>query len=364
MTQYSIVVDVRQPRNTIFIARPFSSDFDDIRTAVLLAVTGVPDYSASGTDLNPENVSFKADIVKKIREARAVIAVCSQELKTQKPNPNVMYELGFARSIGKPSVVLMREGEVLPADLQGDQVLFYQQGKENGIVSDLTSALNRQLNNSKNTRLIDEVSYSPEIWVASAHHWLILKPNLWKDFLTILNFAKAIHTLFFDLYSSHLSSLHAAVETLYTGAVVPAALATKKAECTSKWINYIHRYDTAENDFLRSIIRTQEDVDETRKELEDNTTDASTKNILASVQNYLNTINEQLASFSKTHEDIVSAIPKKGGFNSIFDAQSHIEEIWGLLGSLSDACHGLTSNADSLIMELTELLFVTERKNT
>jgi nucleoside 2-deoxyribosyltransferase len=152
MTQYSIVVGVPEPRDTIFIARPFSPDFDAILSAILLAIAGVPDFSPSVTDLNPENVSFKTDIVNKIREARVLVAVCSQESTTKKSNPNVMYELGFARSIGKPTVVLMNRDTQLPADLQGDQVLIYEQGQETAMVPKLTTRLTVLLGKSSNTK--------------------------------------------------------------------------------------------------------------------------------------------------------------------------------------------------------------------
>jgi hypothetical protein len=359
MTQYSIVVDLPELNNTIFIARPFSPDFDAIRDAILQAIAGVK-LVATGTDLNPENVSFKDDIKNKILEARIVIAVCSQESTTKKPNPNVMYELGFARSIGKPTVVLMTEETYIPGNLQGDQVSRYQQGQESAIVPRLTATLTRLIANSL---VIDKASY-PGIWVASAHHRLILDPDLWHYFLSILKFAKVVHTLFFDLNSSHVDSLRAAVEAIARGAIAPEELPGKRLDCAKDWINYMKRYDTAEKDFFTPLSMNTIQVTHAADELETHTGDIRTKELLTSVQKYLKAIDNQLERFLDTHKDIIASIAPRRGFTSIFDTRSNTEEIWGFLVILSQACLGLTSNADALITTLTELLEETERLNT
>jgi hypothetical protein len=60
-----------------------------------------------------------ADLWKAIRQARVIIA----ELTTR--NPNVLYEIGLAHAIGKPTILLTRNEDDVPFDLKALRYRYY-----------------------------------------------------------------------------------------------------------------------------------------------------------------------------------------------------------------------------------------------
>jgi hypothetical protein len=61
------------------------------------------------------------DITQAIQEADLIVVDVSQK------NPNVLYELGFAHGLRKPTLLLQRvdAGSEIPVDLAGYQIVFY-----------------------------------------------------------------------------------------------------------------------------------------------------------------------------------------------------------------------------------------------
>ena len=129
LEKYSIIVDIPPPQEEAFIAIPFSG-FEQLQGAIERACPR-ENLMPRATNINPEHPGFLADIQQMTRRARVVIAVCSPEASTNKPNPNVMYELGFAASIGKATVILTSDINTLPADIRERNVLSYDPKKAN-----------------------------------------------------------------------------------------------------------------------------------------------------------------------------------------------------------------------------------------
>jgi nucleoside 2-deoxyribosyltransferase len=68
------------------------------------------------------------DIEKQIIEAKLVIAEITPA------NPNVYYEVGFARALRKPTILIAEKGTTLPFDVSPFRILFYENsisGKKN-----------------------------------------------------------------------------------------------------------------------------------------------------------------------------------------------------------------------------------------
>ena len=69
-----------------------------------------------------------ADIINQINASKFVIAEITP------PNQNVFFEVGYAFAIGKPIIFIAEKGKVLPFDVSGFRVLFYEnsiRGKKN-----------------------------------------------------------------------------------------------------------------------------------------------------------------------------------------------------------------------------------------
>ena len=62
-------------------------------------------------------------------------------------NANVFYELGYAHALDKPTVLLARRGEVLPFDVSGYRVIFYDDTI--GGKSEVEATLDQHLANIK-----------------------------------------------------------------------------------------------------------------------------------------------------------------------------------------------------------------------
>ena len=84
-------------------------------------------------DLNYTNKNILAHILNHIIKSRIVIANISNR------NPNVYYELGIAHMLGKPSILLCRQGMDVPFDLQQKYIIFYT--SEEDLSIKLTDAL-------------------------------------------------------------------------------------------------------------------------------------------------------------------------------------------------------------------------------
>lgn len=81
------------------------------------------DFKAERTD-DPESCESLERIIPRIemgiRQSAIVIADVSES------SPNVFYELGFAKALGKGVIVTAREGTPLPFDISDIPILYWQ----------------------------------------------------------------------------------------------------------------------------------------------------------------------------------------------------------------------------------------------
>jgi hypothetical protein len=133
---------IRAPENIIFAAMPFGELYDD---TFLVAMS----YAAKSVSAVCERVDqkrFSGDIVEMIksmiRECTAMIADLSGA------NPNVLYEVGYAHGLGKPTVLICATPlSELPFDVRQWKTLKYTFGKTWEFREDLASALESVLAN-------------------------------------------------------------------------------------------------------------------------------------------------------------------------------------------------------------------------
>ncbi len=109
---------------TIFAAMPFSEAYEDVFFVAITHATERNGAAAKRVDLDP----FEGDIVERIetliRSASAVVADLSES------RPNVLYEMGFARALGIPTVPICSTPlSDLPFDVRNWNVLAYAKGR-------------------------------------------------------------------------------------------------------------------------------------------------------------------------------------------------------------------------------------------
>jgi hypothetical protein len=103
-----------------FVLIPFSTEFELTYRQIILPAA----QRAGLTALRAADLHRPGLIGEQIRVAIQQARVCVVDLTES--NPNVLYELGLAQALGKPVVLLAREGSELPFDVRSLRVLFYR----------------------------------------------------------------------------------------------------------------------------------------------------------------------------------------------------------------------------------------------
>jgi hypothetical protein len=158
---WKIEVHVGEPGDKeVFIARPWSklANSDYIERNILSAVTKAG-LKPIDTNYKKSDANFTRSIKKLIRKAAVVVGVCSPEGNGGQPNSNVTYEIGLAQSLGKPTVILSTNKSSVIADLQGQDILLYDEACKVDFDDTLVRYLNEAVKRSDSSGLVDADSY-------------------------------------------------------------------------------------------------------------------------------------------------------------------------------------------------------------
>jgi hypothetical protein len=124
----------------VFVAMPFQPHFDDVFSVAIVGSVRAAKASCKRVDQE----EYSSDIVDKIqsliRQSTAVIADVSES------RPNVLYEVGFAHALGKPTVLISSTPlDQLPFDIRNSNTIPYQQGQTSKLKPGLTRRLKAAL---------------------------------------------------------------------------------------------------------------------------------------------------------------------------------------------------------------------------
>jgi hypothetical protein len=119
MATSRVIVQLEEVTNSCFVAMPFHSLYDAEYQRVIKPAVEKAGLDCMRGDEIFTRQAIVEDIWHSIRKARLVVAELSGR------NPNVMYEIGLARAIGKPILTLTRDKEDVPFDLGGLRFLYY-----------------------------------------------------------------------------------------------------------------------------------------------------------------------------------------------------------------------------------------------
>jgi chorismate mutase len=105
--------------NLCFVMMPFRPELDLVYAEIIR-----PAAQALGlTVLRVDEMSVPGSITEQIRVAIQQSRVCVADLTGR--NPNVLYEIGMAHSLGKPTLLLTQDVAELPFDMRGLRVISY-----------------------------------------------------------------------------------------------------------------------------------------------------------------------------------------------------------------------------------------------
>lgn len=121
MPAESVALDPRKRTGKIFVAMPMAADnhsYANNLEAIKQACQEVG-FDAQRVDDIQSNQPITDDMLRMIDEADYVIADLTDR------RPNVFYEAGYARGIGKTPIYIAAEGTKLDFDIQGYSILFF-----------------------------------------------------------------------------------------------------------------------------------------------------------------------------------------------------------------------------------------------
>lgn len=102
-----------------FVLMPFDPEFDGIYADLIVPALESAGYQVRRADSPIDQRNILKDIVRGIDHADLIVA----ELTSL--NPNVLYELGIAHALLKPTVMLTQDIESVPFDLRSYRVMVY-----------------------------------------------------------------------------------------------------------------------------------------------------------------------------------------------------------------------------------------------
>lgn len=104
---------------TAFVLMPFDEDFRSIYDRIIEPAILEAGFTPVRADTALDQQNVMADVIRGLAAAALVVADLSG------PNPNVMYELGIAHALNKPTVLISQNLEDVPFDLRAYRVQTY-----------------------------------------------------------------------------------------------------------------------------------------------------------------------------------------------------------------------------------------------
>lgn len=348
---YAIVVEVPKQEKICFMAIPFGGDFKGISDSVWKAASEL-EYQPLRTDKIRKAPDFVQAIYEKIRSAKIIVAVCSPDPgNNDQPNPNVMYELGLAHSLGKPTLIMTNNMKSLPIDIQTKEVLEYRREDERE-GSLILQIKDKMVQIEKNTQghLIERGWKG--ISLAYAEHRMLLEPDFWDKFQIILRFAKLVHHELQALESPHMGSLLTQVGEIVSN---PKAGLKKAVDFDTTWDGFSNMYyGKTQRELFDNLPGLQGDVERSFDYLSISP-DPDIKKTTSKSKTYYNIINERLKSF----EPIFERIEKKkigGSFLPLLKIEETTQELYREIRELAYTTRHLLIQADELMRNLIELI--------
>jgi hypothetical protein len=104
----------------VFVAMPFAPEMDDVFHYGIQAAVNAAGLLCERADLSP----FIGDVLSWVKHRVSSATLVVADLSSA--NPNVYLEVGYAWGCQVPTVLLAREGTVLPFDARGQRCLLYK----------------------------------------------------------------------------------------------------------------------------------------------------------------------------------------------------------------------------------------------
>lgn len=344
---YAIVVNVPEAREICFIAAPFAPEFQAVSQAALTAANGLG-LQAIRTDHTQPGVDFIRDIVNCIRSARLIVAVCSPE-STGKANPNVLYELGMAHALGKPTIILTTDLNTLPTDIYTKYALEYDARAVN--TSQISLAMRETLERSDG--LTDRDWRQLGVSLAHERHRMLLQPEFWRNFRRVLSFAKTIHDEIQRIDTAHTDDLVGKIEDVIYAVGEDRELKRIREFTTASRLYLSYFGNVTEMNLFNPLPDLRIEVPEAFAYLL-NHADAETKKQVRLSQGFYNNIDRGLGEYQRENGRLID--DTRGDLITQLQNRQTATLMHLAIMELSNTTKKLVTDADRLIVNLIDII--------
>ncbi|MGZ4828739.1 MAG: hypothetical protein ACXV5J_05180 [Candidatus Angelobacter sp.] len=339
---YAIVVDVPDPTLKCFIAFPFSEN--DINKQH--PITDVIDHAIRGQHLEPHWIEREAagtaivsTIASAIRGASMLVAVCTPEETTAKTNVNVMYELGLADALGKPTLVMTTELKSLPFDIAGKQAFEYSNDELANRKSSVDLQRRLELAIAELKRRVKRTpplvrDDMDDVWVVGAANRLALTDFFWAYARTVFEFA--------DMLGNQGVAVTGQMNDLFE-------FASQLVHANSSFERFMHTWKDFRTAHERRVVPYLDaaacsPVDGSLRSLQGSVPEA--QEIISALAQDYQQLKETIAEYARTFEDAKACV------NAVMDGQEQPSGLLRKIGPLAENLSKLTMSADTLIKNL------------
>ncbi|WP_135213167.1 hypothetical protein [Vitreimonas flagellata] len=138
----SVAAEISQGRTytkRLFAALPFKDDFRDHWDLAIQPASHECGYICERLDHEIFTGDIVAEIKNRIQKSRAVLALLDEF------NANVFLEVGYAWGVGKPTILMLKDGVEAPFDVRAQSIVRYGRLRElKDRVRDVVTALDKQ----------------------------------------------------------------------------------------------------------------------------------------------------------------------------------------------------------------------------
>ncbi len=360
--KWKIEVHVGEPnKNEVFIARPWTDTIENceyIESNILRAIAKAG-LSATDTNYDKSDARFMHSLIGQIRKAAVVVGVCSPTQNSSEPNSNVMYEIGLAQSIGKPTVIISSrnyvENGIQIADLQGQDIFTYDSDSREPFDEILARYLRSAVDRSDSSGLIDKNSYEGIIAVpAITEH----TQSALAIAFPIIRFTTEILQVFLqenrqlDLIDRHTQILsQLSIET------ERERLHQALQEIKRELLDFVALEEASVSKRIRKLIKEEDEINKAIKELKKLPVDPKCREMLDELSEDIHNIIDHMHMYQSNLSQLKQKINKIREELLMLDKKDYIAKELNLgCSKLIEEVYSLTSLAGYAIPRTYEIL--------
>lgn len=128
---------------TLFVAMPFAPEFEDTYAVAMVGAAKETGFVCDRIDFDYFDDLILSEMHDRIRRCVGIVADLTNA------NPNVMYELGYAKGLHKPAVLIsVTEPALLPFDVRSWQIMKYEFGRTARLEKELAEVFRKRFSKS------------------------------------------------------------------------------------------------------------------------------------------------------------------------------------------------------------------------